>query len=213
MARRSAEARTAVGAGALASLVGFVMVLAACGGGRSTVASTPTPILQPTPDRTVDAVIRGATRVFPVATPSPHVTSTVGLAANSIAGGAPGPVAPPAAQVPANASAPALAGAGGSPAAPPARTASEPPPSAPLAASGGRQPVATSAPLMPAPTPMVGNGRAVSADSPANSGAPPVGVAPPAASAPRIAAPVAPTVGPAAAPTFGRPNSGGRAGQ
>src|SRR3954468_23477194 len=38
----------------------LVGMLAACGGGRTSGNATPTLILQPTPDRTVDAVVRGA---------------------------------------------------------------------------------------------------------------------------------------------------------
>ena len=229
MRLRSAGARTAGGAlGALAGLAGLAMLLGACGGGRGDLPKTPTVIPQPTPDRTVDAVIRGAVHLSPVATPSLGGTRTVSTASSAPASNhlvvtatpprqapgyylAPQPMHTPAAPRGAETTS---ASNGVAP-----RLSNEPVAPAAPAASAARQmvaptPVPTRANVVPA-TPTVSMRAAPTASQ--GGATPSLGGSANTGQAPRISAPVGPTaapaVAPAAAPTFGRSNATGRASQ
>lgn len=61
---------------AAAGAVGVTLLLSGCGGSSyvTAMSATPTPMLQPTPDPAVDAVLR-AQRAVPVATPLPAIAS------------------------------------------------------------------------------------------------------------------------------------------
>ncbi|HZR97886.1 MAG TPA: hypothetical protein VFE37_04220 [Chloroflexota bacterium] len=154
----------------------------ACGAARASGNATPTLISQPTPDRTVDAVIRGLVTAPPLGT---RVPGTPGTVAPTPLGGSPGHVAAPIVATPHLAPAPTAPLA-------PAVTAA----AAPRLASPTLAPTRPPATLAPTAAPP----RAATAAPEITRALPPT-----AAPAPTRAAPAAAPTAARPAPTAGRP--------